>query len=460
MNRLYSLVDKICNIKSSSSDNNVIILINLLWAFLTRGCGLLISLLSTPAFIRYFENNTVLGVWYTLLSVLLWFLNFDLGLGNGIRNNLVQAFTLNDYKEARLIVSSGFFSIGVVSLIVSFVGMFVILNIDLNTLLNVSSQIISKKTLLISAVCILASVMLRFYLSVINSIFYSLQLSSVNNLLALVVSLLQYIFVIVFRFENPEKALIAISIAYFFTSNIPIIIAGFILFQTKLKECRPGMMCVKGNVMKKIITTGGYFFTCQILYMLIINTNEFLITLFFEPAATTEYTLYYKVTSLIAMLVSLVMTPVWSVVTKAITEDDWKWLDRLYKMIKFAGAGIVGLEFMLLPFLQLIMDFWLGDESIKVNMNIAVAFAFFGAVFVYSSMLSTIVCGMGHMKLQLICYGIGVCVKFIYILGCAQNTSNWSTVVWSNFVVLLPYCVVQQISLNRLIKSKLNSKIM
>lgn len=87
---------KLLKIVKNLNPNEKIIVKNTFWAFVVKGGALVVSLFTTPAFIRYFNNNTILGVWYTLLSVLIWFLNFDLGLGNGIRNNLVKAYAEND----------------------------------------------------------------------------------------------------------------------------------------------------------------------------------------------------------------------------------------------------------------------------------------------------------------------------------------------------------------------------
>lgn len=63
---------------------------------MVKGLSIIVTFATTPLFIHYFNNNEILGIWYTLLSILIWFLNFDLGIGNGIRNNVVKAIANND----------------------------------------------------------------------------------------------------------------------------------------------------------------------------------------------------------------------------------------------------------------------------------------------------------------------------------------------------------------------------
>lgn len=442
------------------SENNRIILKNTTGAFVVKGVSLLLSLFTTPAYIRYFNDNVILGVWYTLISVLTWFLNFDLGIGNGIRNNLVKAFAKNDRKEAKEIISSGVFSIGLVSLGLIVVGVVLLFSIDLNWLFNVSTNEMSYKALFLSVVCVFMAMMIRFCLTTVSSIFYALQKSAVNNFLGLCVSDLQLFFVLAFRFDSANKSIIALSVAYLVISNLPIIVAAVILFCTTLKDCRPNIKFVDKKHTKEIMNIGGVFFFCQIMYMLIANTNELLITKLFSPEYTTLYSIYYKITSLCSMIITLAMNPIWSIVTKAMIEKDFTWLNKLYKTIKLIGIGAILLQFLIVPFLQPIMNIWLRVETIQVNYVTAIAFACFGASFVYSGMLSTMVCGMSRMKLQSICYGVGVIIKFaITIIAARIFSTDWSVVVWSNALVLIPYCILQQIDLNLFFKKQLKNGI-
>lgn len=429
-----------------------IIIKNVTFSFVIKGIALLVSFFSTPAFIGYFDNDVVLGVWYTLLSVLTWVLSFDLGIGNGIRNNLVKAFSENDEKEARSIISSGLFSIVVAGALIFAVGAAVISFADVNELFNVSIGVISQETLKLSVFFVFLAICLRFALTFVSSLFYALQLSAINDLLTLAVGVFQLVFALVFRFGSAEEALLRASEAYAVIANVPLFAAGIILFFTKLKNVKPKFGYITKEHCKKVLSVGGMFFLCQIFYMLIVNTNEFFITRFFSPELTTEYSFYYKITSVLSMAVTLAMTPVWSVVTKALAEKDFAWIKKLYGKIKIFGAIAVVLQFAVIPFLQPLMDLWLGEGKVAVTYSRAAIFAFFGGAFAYSGMLSSIVCGMGKVKLQAIAFGAGAAVKIVFSVFAGKLGFGWESVVLCNAIVLAIYCVLQTISLELFIK--------
>lgn len=437
------------NIKSAHS-NTKIIATQTLYAFIFKGIALAISFVSTPLFIKYFNNNEVLGAWYTMLSMLTWFMTFDLGIGNGVRNHLVKSIAAEDRIGIRKIISSGLASSFVISLLITIIGCLIIHYVDLNKIFNISPTIISYEILRTSSYLVFIALMLRFSLSTISAVFYALQKSSINNFLALCISILLFLYILIFRFNNVEESLLNISIAYLIICNLPLCLAGIWVFSTELKDCKPSLVYIRRSATKSIIGIGGIFFSCQLFYLIIANTNEFFISHYWNPLFTADYSFYYRVSMLISLVLSLALTPTWSMVTKAYAEGNFKWLINLYKGFKWTGLLVIILQFSLIPFLQPIMNIWLGYGELQVNFYIALAFACFGASFLYSTMLSAIVCGLGKLKIQFWCYGIGAICKIIFIIIIARYSQDWAWVVWSNVFILVPYCVIQQISLNKL----------
>lgn len=70
---------------------------NVLGSFAVRGLGFLVSFVLFPLYLRYFDDNAILGCWFTMCSVLSWIQVFDLGIGNGLRNHLTTELSLKNY---------------------------------------------------------------------------------------------------------------------------------------------------------------------------------------------------------------------------------------------------------------------------------------------------------------------------------------------------------------------------
>ena len=128
----------------NTNENNKTIVYNTIGAFIVKGGALAISLFTMPAYIRYFDNQQILGLWFTMLSVLSWVLTFDLGIGNGLRNHLVPALVKRDQIKIKKYVASAYLVIGTVVILSIVFSIIFFRFINWNTIFNISSNIVSK----------------------------------------------------------------------------------------------------------------------------------------------------------------------------------------------------------------------------------------------------------------------------------------------------------------------------
>ena len=431
------------------SENTRTLISNIFGAFIIKGLSLVISLLTVPAFIRYFNDNIYLGIWYTVLSFVMWFVTFDLGIGNGIRNSLVKCFVNNDTERAREIISSGIAVSLLFSLLIWIIGYIIIQFVDWNTVFNVEESVVNSKVLTNVVLLLFSAVAIRLALVSIGAIIYALQLSSINNLLALLSSIAIFAYIKFFHFSTPEQALIHVARAYIWCYSLPLIFAGCVVFITKLKKTLPSLCYISKNGLRQVSIVGGVFFYCQILFTIITCSDQFIITKYFGANYTVDYTFYYKLTSIVGSIVALCMTPLWSMITKAREENNNLWLSKLYYYLKYLTLLIIIFEFILIPFLQPIMNIWLQNNTIVVNYIIAIAFAIYGSLFIMNNIYSTIVCGLNMMKIQCIWYTVGILLKILTIIIGYNYNIGWAIVVWSDIFAFVPYLVVQIHFLNK-----------
>ena len=201
---------------------------------------------------------------------------------------------------------------------------------------------------------------------------------------------------------------------------------------------------------------GGIIFVCQILYMIIINTNNYFISHYTNTENVVEYEIFNRLFSLIGTVTALIMTPLWSMITKALSEKDFAWIKGLYKKMSLLVVLTAVLEFSVIPFIKPIIKIWLGEQVVSINYFYLLVFAIWGSIFTWHNTLSVFACGIGKMKTQAICYFIGVIAKLVFLYFVFQFTNHWIFVIISNIMILLPYCVVQRIVFQK--QLKLNQK--
>ena len=365
------------------NDRNVIA--NILYAFIIKGFSLFISLFSMPLYIKYFNDNSVLGLWYTLLSVVTWVNICDLGLGNGMRNRLTEAIALNDFDAGRRYISSTYVMSTVIIVPVLILGTILFGIVDVNTFFNISQSLVSKDSLFITLTILLLGIGINFILRVTNYALYSVQKSSVNNFLSFFTSIIPLLFMLVFKGNNPQQNLIILSIVHSIALNLPIAIATVILFKGKiLSDFRPSLKYLDFSTAKNMLSLGLRFFGAQVFFMLLMSTNEIFITKFFSSKDVVEYSIYYKAFSVTGSLFTLALTPLWSKVTKDIAEKNYLKVKKTnYIMYIFATIGSI-FQFLMIIVLQFVFDIWLRDATIEVNKFTALAFALFGSLYIFN----------------------------------------------------------------------------
>lgn len=434
-----------------------VILSNVLAAALIRGSALFVSLATVPAFMRFFSNDAILGVWYTVVSVMTWILSFDLGIGNGLRNKLVLALDEHDEKRCRELISSAYASVGAFCLVFLAILAILIKAVDWNAIYGISEGSVDGEALEFVTAWVMGGMLVQLLLKNANSILYALQMSAVNNLISLCVSVLQLAFISIFPPMDEVAALKVMAVAYAVISNLPLFAVTITLFATKLRFARPSIAHVTKEASSEVFGLGMAFFLAQVLYMFIANTNEVFISFFFGSEYVVEYQVYYRLYSLAGMVVTLALTPVWSAVTLAVTKRDYAWLSRTFRRFELLTMAVAAFELLLVPCTQSLFGIWLGDNSLVVAVPYALAFAAFGALFAYQGVVATFANGLGELSTQIVCYSIGFAAKLAISVAASYAGQAWIFVIVGDVLALVPFCLAQRRKTTRFMRRMLST---
>lgn len=431
--------------------NNQILAKNIIGSFSIKGLAMIISLFTMPAYMNYFSNQIVLGIWFTLLSLLNWILNFDLGIGNGLRNNLVISFSSNDFDKSKKLISSAYIILGVLSLFVGVIGYYIISIIDWNNFLKIEQVIITDKILIKSIRILFIGIVIQFYLKLIYSIFYAMQKTILPSFLSLISTSSLILFMTFYSSNNNSHNLLILSYVNVIAVNLPLFVITIVLFCTKLKKSIPSINCYVHDYAKDIVSLGGAFFVIQITFMIITSTNQILITLFYNPQFVVEYQVYYKIFHLFVTLFSLITNPIWSAVSQAFAEKRIKWIIKLFQSLLKVVVFMFIIIIIFIPFFQSIVDIWLNENSLKISSKITILFGVDTILMIMILAITSISNGINNLRPQFICNIAIASLKIPLIYFLSLYSKSWSGIILANILLLIPAVVYQLIDIKKVL---------
>lgn len=429
--------------------------LNAVGGMIVKGSSILIGLFTTPAYMRFFDNNAVLGAWYSMLSVLTWIMYFDMGIGNGLRNKLVGCISNNDYDKGKRYISSAYIFLVVVAFFVGLV--LCILNqiVDWNRFFNVSVESINKDELSFAVIILLLGILIQFVLRIITSIMYALQKSFITNLLAVITNGLQLIFVISCNRTGNNNNLVLLSVIHILAVNVPLFMVTLIIFATKLKRMRPALKFFDMELAKETFLLGSKFLVLQILAMLLSASYiTYLINRLISAESVVEYNIYYKIYSQFYTVFGIIMAPIWSAVTKAMVEKNYSWIRKIVKTY----SGIIGViflsQFMLFPIMQTFFNVWLREKAIPVDYRIMLIFTINTGVLISYLFLSQLSNGLNELTIQFRNMILAAVLLTVFAFVFSQIKKHYIVVIISQTLALIPYIVIQMFWLRNRLKEE------
>lgn len=428
------------------------LIMNSFIALMIKMFSLIISLFIIPAYINFFSDDNILGFWLTIITFFAWFLTFDLGIGNGLRQRLISSIAKKDNLRSKRIISSTY--ILTFWIVIFFIITFSIFSnmINWNNVFNIDKNLISFEIMNEIVIIIFMSVMINFLLRIVNSVLHAIQKSGLVNLTSFLTNLLILIIVFIFEFPTVEQKLIFLSYFYFFALNIPLIFMNLYVFKYPMKYYFPKLKYFNMNVSKKVLKIGISFFFIQIMFLMIYGTNEYLITIFTETKNVVNFQIYSKFFFMISSIYTIVLIPIWSAVNKKVEEKDYKWIRKISKYSFLLAVFFVIIEVVVLFLLPILLRFWLGNPNFEISNNYSFVFFVMASTQIFFSLLSSLSNGLSLLKSQTILLlfssvlNIPLAFLFVNIL------ESWIGVVLANIISLIIYCVVQPFIINRNLK--------
>jgi O-antigen/teichoic acid export membrane protein len=363
-NILKSINTKIYSKVGIKSDRTKNITKHILVSFLYKIGSMLCSFLLVPLTINYLDTDNY-GIWLTLSSFIGWFSFFDIGLGNGLRNKFAAAKAKGDLSLAKCYVSSAYFTIGTICLLLVFVFYGINFFVDWTVVFNTNSGL--KEELGVLMPIVFSFFCIQLVVKLITTIYTADQQHSQEGKINFIISALS-LTGIWFMTLFAQSSLLIFGT---FFSALPVLLlvsVNLFAFSNKYKEFKPSISLWKKEYIKDIFGIGGKFFILQLCGIILYTSDNLIITKLFSPAEVVPYNIAFRYFSIASMGFGIIIMPYWSSITEATQKNDFEWIkisiNNLLKIVLFFIMVIIIMKIFANDFFQI----WIGNKVIVPNM--------------------------------------------------------------------------------------------
>lgn len=308
----------------------------------SKGLSVFISFLQIPLTLSILKAEYY-GVWLTIFSISSWFIFFDFGFGNGLKNKLTTALVQGDMEKAKTYVSTTYFSLipvfGLIALVLSTVGFFVPWAKVLNAPEGLQDDLI-----LVVYISFFGTIF-NLIAALIHTVIATHQQIGRSNMLLLMNQVISLAGILCIKYFHVNNPFLWVAIVFAGVPALSNTLISVWFYRNKYKSISPSLAYYDSAFRKDILSIGMKFFIIQIAILIIFSTDNILIAQMYNPTEVTRYNIVYKYFSVIVYAYNIISAPLWTMYIDAYTKNNLSWINnnikRLLKLFVLFGVMIV-----------------------------------------------------------------------------------------------------------------------
>ena len=358
---------------------------------LMKPVAMILSFVYVPLALSYLGDERY-GVWATISSFVSWLSLCDIGIGNGLKNNLSVSIAEGDKKRSKKLVSTAYVVIGSIVAICAILYTIIAIKVNVAKLLNISVD--GDNINLALWICV-AFVCLNFVIQIVSTVLYSLQKAAYTSICGVAIQGFNIIFVLLAG-KLLDKSLVIAAIMLNTSTTIVWSITSLIVYKKRV-DLRPAMSCFSKEEIKQIVGVGVVLFLGQISSQIMNSTDNILISRILGATDVTPYSIAYKLFTIFFTVQGVIIMPLWPAYTVAKAENNSEWIkETLMKGNMFVillSLGAIVLAMMIDP----VTKIWLGS-SLYFNKIMVFVMMPYTIVYMFESNYCAFLCGASILK--------------------------------------------------------------
>jgi O-antigen/teichoic acid export membrane protein len=421
-----------------ASERHRRVVLSAIAAAAARGVTVLSGLLVVPLAVRYLGTERY-GLFITIASIAALIGWADFGIGNGVLNRVASAHGRGDRDAARTAVSSGFFILACIAVLLGALFAAVYAAVPWGTVFNVSSRRAAQEAgpaVAVFVACTLAAMPLavaqRAQLAYQEGFLASLWIGvgSIGVVGALVLGIatgagLPWLVAAVAG--GPAAALL---------------LNALWLFGRQRPWLRPSLRCWDSATARGIVRTGSLFLVLQIAMAVAYESDALIVARVLGAAEVTVFAISFKLFTIAPILLSFVFIPLWPAYSEAFAAGDDAWAKGTLRRSLVLALGFsvpIGLFLMIAggPIIHL----WAGPD-VTPSPLLRIALATWAVLMSVSGALAMFLNGVGAMAFQalaataMMVVNLALSITLTKLIGVSGVT--WGSVLAQTACVIVP----------------------
>lgn len=412
-----------------------------LTSLFARGLSISAGLITLPIALSALGRE-MFGIYLTITTLLALLSFLNLGLGNGLVTTLARAESRENTTEVQRLVSTSLALSGGAALVATVVAVAAVRGLPWPTLLGASGAVsgeVAESAVLVAVLCTLANVPA----SIAASVRLGLQESAVANLWMGASGLLQVAGV---AFAASASARLPVFVGALAAPPLICNLANSVqLYSGRRAHLRPRLRSVDLRKGWELLNRGSLFVVLGLAGAVAFQTDVLVLSHVLGPAAVAEYGVPFRLFSLLPLVVSLLVFPLWPAYADASARSEHDWVRRVLRnSLGLAGAISIVAGATLVIAAPFLISLWVGGV-ISPGIGLLVALGAYAVVQSISAPLSMYLNGAGVVGFQVVVAGSMALLNLPLSIVLAQSIGVagpvLASVIAQSICVLVPCAV-------------------
>jgi O-antigen/teichoic acid export membrane protein len=417
------------------------VVLTTLSACLAKVIVALTLLVSVPLTLSYLGPERY-GLWMTVGSIIAILSFSDFGIGNGLVNAVSEANGKDDRGLAQRYVSSAFFMLSCVSLLLLIIFGIAYPWVPWSRLFNVHSAVAMAESGPAMAV-FFGCFLVNLPLGVVNRIQSGYQQGFANNLWMALGSLFGFGAVVLAC--KLRAGLPWLVLAMTGAPALAMLLNAVVVFRVQRPWLVPLPRHGDFEAGRRLFQLGIMFFILQVANALAYSSDNIVVAQILGPSAVTQYSVPARMFGIISMLIYTVMASLWPAYGEALARQEFDWIRRtLQRSIALGLAIAVPANLLLVLFASTLLHFWVGNK-VAPTFLLLTGFALWGIVTAIINPLTTFFNGTSEVRFLVILAALAAPTNLALSVFLTRHLGVpgpvWGSVISNTLVVLVPCAI-------------------